>query len=129
MVHEELPHDDDVPSSSSFVVDGNDIDDAINHRTVTILQRSSNHIVALKPPSVVCHHSGWTGSRSRSKRGEEPEVPMLQRVRDAIHDIDTRRGDDNIHVDSEKKNDTSTTTTPPPPMRKVNLIHRLDRGT
>ena len=86
-------------------------DDAINHRTVTILQRSSNHIVALKPPSVVCHHSGWTGSRSRSKRGEEPEVPMLQRVRDAIHDID--------------KNDTST---PPPPIRKVNLIHRLDRG-
>ena len=111
-------------SSSSDYYD----DASINHRTVTILQRGSNHIVALKPPSVVCHHSGWTGSRSRSKRGEEPEVPMLQRVRDAIHDIDTRRDDDNIHVDSEKKNDTSTTTTPPPPIRKVNLIHRLDRG-
>ena len=50
---------------------------------------------------------------------------MLQRVRDAIHDIDTRRDDDNIHVDSEMKNDTSTATTPP--IRKVNLI-RLDRG-
>ena len=49
-------------------------------------------------------------------------------MRDAIHDIDTRCDDDNIHVDSEKKNDTSTTTTtPPPPIRKVNLI-RLDRG-
>jgi 23S rRNA-/tRNA-specific pseudouridylate synthase len=38
---------------------------------------------------------------------------MLQRVRDAIHDIDTR----DIAREEEK-----------PPMRKVNLIHRLDRG-
>jgi len=59
-----------------------------NDKTVTILQRSKHHIVALKPPSVVCHHSGWTGSRSKSKRGEEPEIPMLQRVRDGLHDID-----------------------------------------
>jgi len=80
-----------------------------NDKTVTILQRSKHHIVALKPPSVVCHHSGWTGSRSKSKRGEEPEIPMLQRVRDGLHDIDTR--------DNENA-----------PMRKVNLIHRLDRG-
>ena len=76
-----------------------------NNRTVTIVQRGSNHIVALKPPAVVCHHSGWTGSRSKLKRGEEPEIPMLQRVRDALHDIDTisAEGDD-------------------VPVRKVNLI-------
>ena len=81
-----------------------------SNRTVTILSRGPNHIVALKPPSVVCHHSGWTGSRSKAKRGEEPEIPMLQRVRDGIHDIDSRDGD-------EEK-----------PKRKVNLVHRLDRG-
>ena len=57
----------------------------------------------------VNYNSGWTGSRSKSKRGEEPEIPMLQRVRDGLHDIDTR--------DNENA-----------PMRKVNLIHRLDRG-
>ncbi|KAL3786494.1 hypothetical protein HJC23_010660 [Cyclotella cryptica] len=81
-------------------------------RSVTILQRGPNHIVALKPPSVVCHHSGWTGSRSKLKRGEEPEIPMLQRVRDAIHDIEARR----VHHGQIPK------------MRKVNLVHRLDRG-
>lgn len=84
-----------------------------SNRTVTILSRGANHIVALKPPSVVCHHSGWTGSRSKLKRGEEPEIPMLQRVRDGIHDIDSR----NVDEGGEK-----------PPMRKVNLVHRLDRG-
>ena len=57
----------------------------------------------------VNYNSGWTGSRSKSKRGEEPEIPMLQRVRDGLHDIDTR--------DNENA-----------PIRKVNLIHRLDRG-
>ena len=83
-----------------------------DHRKVTIIQRSPHHIVALKPPSVVCHHSGWAGSRAKTKRGEEPEIPMLQRVRDAIHDIDTR------DVAKEDR----------PSMRKVNLVHRLDRG-
>ncbi|KAL7538069.1 hypothetical protein ACHAXR_008268 [Thalassiosira sp. AJA248-18] len=83
-----------------------------NNRTVTIIQRGSNHIVALKPPAVVCHHSGWSGSRAKMKRGEEPEIPMLQRVRDAIHDIDTR----DMATEDEH------------PIRKVNLIHRLDRG-
>ena len=68
-----------------------------NTRTVTILQRGPKHIVVQKPPSVVCHHSGWTGSRSKLKRGEEPEIPVLQRVRDATG-------------------------------KRVNLIHRLDRG-
>jgi len=85
----------------------------INNRTVTILQRGPNHIIALKPPAVVCHHSGWAGSRSAAKRGEEPEIPMLQRVRDALHDIDTR----GLAEDDAK-----------PPIRKVNLVHRLDRG-
>lgn len=80
-------------------------------RTVTILERGPNHIVVLKPPSVVCHHSGWAGSRSRQKRGEEPEIPMLQRVRDALHDIDIKK------AAGEEI-----------PIRKVNLVHRLDRG-
>ena len=89
-----------------------DVNGAIkSKRIVTILSRGPNHIVAFKPPSVVCHHSGWTGSRSKTKRGEEPEIPMLQRVRDAIHDIDSRNvGDKKL------------------PLRKVNLVHRLDRG-
>mmetsp|Transcript_18238 Transcript_18238/g.30899 ORF Transcript_18238/g.30899 Transcript_18238/m.30899 type:complete len:665 (-) Transcript_18238:4-1998(-) len=84
-----------------------------DNRTVTILQRGPKHIVAWKPPAVVCHHSGWTGSRAKLKRGEEPEIPMLQRVRDALHDIDTRS------VGQEEQQ---------LPVRKVNLIHRLDRG-
>jgi len=87
--------------------------DSTSNRTVTILERGPNHIVALKPPSVVCHHSGWTGSRSKAKRGEEPEIPMLQRVRDAIHDIDSR----NAGQDGDERT-----------MRRVNLVHRLDRG-
>ena len=96
----------------------NDNDNAIHeninqNRTVTILSRGPNHVVALKPPAVVCHHSGWTGSRSKLKRGEEPEIPMLQRVRDAIHDIDSR----NLSLNDKKI-----------PIKKVNLVHRLDRG-
>lgn len=72
--------------------------------SVTILSRGPSHIVAYKPPSVVCHHSSWSGSRAILG-----EHPMLQRVRDAIHDIDYN-GDRNV------------------PMRRVNLVHRLDRG-
>lgn len=84
-----------------------------NFGFVIILERGPNHIVALKPPSVVCHHSGWTGSRSKAKRGEVPEIPMLQRVRDAMHDIDSSKG---------------LIRNSPQYMRKVNLVHRLDRG-
>lgn len=87
--------------------------DGTSNRTVTILERGPNHVIVFKPPSVVCHHGGRTGSRSKAKRGEEPEIPMLQRVRDAIHDIDSRNAGD----DFDKK-----------AMRKVNLVHRLDRG-
>ena len=87
----------------------------IENRTVIILQRGPKHIVAWKPPAVVCHHSGWTGSRAKLKRGEDPEVPMLQRVRDALHDINTRSlGEEEDQL--------------PVPVRKVNLVHRLDRG-
>jgi tRNA pseudouridine65 synthase len=50
--------------------------------TVTILEQGEHHMVVSKPPSVVCHHSGWSGSRS--SKGTEPEVPMLQRTREAI---------------------------------------------
>lgn len=58
---------------------------------VTLLCQCENYLVACKPPSVVCHHSQWTGSKANQ------EVPMLQRTREALG-------------------------------RRVNLIHRLDRG-
>ena len=81
--------------------------------TVTILDHGPAYVVASKPPSVVCHHSGWTGSRSGSKAkkrgGEEPpEIPMLQRVRDGISSNST-------FAEGKRK-------------RRVNLVHRLDRG-
>lgn len=78
-------------------------------RTVTILERGPHHIVASKPHAVVCHHSGWTGSRSKVKKGEEPEIPMLQRVRDGVHSIEIVENEEAV-------------------LRKVNLVHRLDRG-
>ena len=49
---------------------------------VTILEHGQHHIVVSKPPTVVCHHSDWSGSRSTKRT--EPEVPMLQRTREAI---------------------------------------------
>ena len=53
-----------------------------------ILQHSSRHVVAYKPSDVVCHHSSrWAGSRFKHKRGKVLEVPMLERVRDALHDV------------------------------------------
>ena len=58
--------------------------------SVTIVDDGPHHLVVAKPPSVVCHHNEC-GSRAQL------EVPMLQRVRDAVN-------------------------------RKVNLVHRLDRG-
>ncbi|GAX09361.1 hypothetical protein FisN_6Lh268 [Fistulifera solaris] len=45
---------------------------------ITILAKSDDYLVVDKPPSVVCHHSDWTGSRSQQ------EIPMLQRVRQAV---------------------------------------------
>lgn len=51
--------------------------------TVTLLEKGNQHLVVAKPPSVLCHHSDWAGSRSR-KKDEAPEIPMLQRVRNAL---------------------------------------------
>jgi 23S rRNA-/tRNA-specific pseudouridylate synthase len=45
---------------------------------VTILDEGPHHLVVAKPPSVICHHSEWSGSRSQL------EIPMLQRVREAV---------------------------------------------
>ncbi|KAL7560659.1 hypothetical protein ACA910_001341 [Epithemia clementina (nom. ined.)] len=42
---------------------------------VSILDQGDHWLVVAKPPGVVCHHSDWTGSRSRN------EDPMVQRVR------------------------------------------------
>lgn len=86
--------------------DANNEDENIQtfYGNVTILDRGKHHIVVAKPPSVLCHHSNWAGSRSHQKKKNhminpnEPEIPMLQRVRQAM-----------------KGN-------------HVNLIHRLDRG-
>lgn len=72
---------------------------------VWILDRGKNHAIAYKPPSVICHHSEYTGSKAKAKRNEEP-TPMLQRVRDALN----------------------SNITSPDLMRRVNLVHRLDRG-
>jgi 23S rRNA-/tRNA-specific pseudouridylate synthase len=77
---------------------------------VTILDRGLHHIVVEKPPSVVCHHSDWSGSRNRKRLHQQQsgddiddgdshgrDIPMLQRAREAVH-------------------------------ARVNLVHRLDRG-
>ena len=55
-------------------------------------------MVVAKPPSVLCHHSDWAGSKSKKrKESDAPEIPMLQRVRNAVGE-------------------------------RVNVVHRLDRG-
>jgi len=59
---------------------------------VTILDKNECYVVASKPPSVVCHHSDYTGSRASGS------VPMLQRTREALGG------------------------------KRINLVHRLDRG-
>ena len=98
--------------------------DQNDNRTVTILHRGPHHIVALKPPGVVCHHSGWAGSRGSTRRGEEPEIPMLQRVRDAMHDLEAR-GRTPGEGEEDREEDAVAVDLP---VKKVNLIHRLDRG-
>jgi 23S rRNA-/tRNA-specific pseudouridylate synthase len=71
---------------------------ALDDGHVDILEQGDNYVVASKPPSVVVHHSSWTGKRSDPKKRWAEATPMLQRVRDATG-------------------------------RRVNLVHRLDRGT
>jgi 23S rRNA-/tRNA-specific pseudouridylate synthase len=55
-------------SEAALLIEGN----------VTIVAKSDDYLVVDKPPSVVCHHSEWTGSRSQQ------EIPMLQRIRQAV---------------------------------------------
>ena len=61
-----------------------DLEPHIFSGTVDILDRGAHHVVVSKPPSVVCHHSEWSGSRSSKRQRSEPEVPMLQRTREAV---------------------------------------------
>ncbi|KAI2493842.1 RNA pseudouridylate synthase [Fragilaria crotonensis] len=70
-----------------------DVLPVVFHDSVTLIDEGRHHLVVNKPSSVVCHHSDWCGSRSQVY-----QVPMLQRVREAVGG------------------------------RKVNLVHRLDRG-
>jgi 23S rRNA-/tRNA-specific pseudouridylate synthase len=72
-----------------------------------VLKKTVDYVVVDKPPSVVCHHSDWTGSKSMN------ETPMLQRVRDAVNG-GAATGD--------------TAVMPSDAKRRVNLIHRIDRG-
>lgn len=80
---------------------------------IWILDKGENHAVVYKPPSVICHHSEWSGSKAKAQRDEEP-TPMLQRVRDGLH------LDDMKDTGFDGQNITET--------RRVNLVHRLDRG-
>jgi 23S rRNA-/tRNA-specific pseudouridylate synthase len=57
-----------------------------------ILDQNEHYLVVSKPPSVVCHHSDWSGLN------RENEIPVLQRLRHQTG-------------------------------RRVNLVHRLDRGS
>jgi len=50
---------------------------------VTVLEQSENYVVVSKPHAVVCHHSEWTGG-SRRVSNSDREIPMLQRVRQAV---------------------------------------------
>ena len=70
---------------------------------VNILDQNEYYMVIEKPPSVVCHHSPWTGSKKTKLGGSTTmettaEIPILQRVREQTG-------------------------------RRVNLVHRLDRGS
>jgi tRNA pseudouridine65 synthase len=73
-----------IASTSTFSQIGNSDDAFLFNGTVTILERGLHHVVVEKPPGVVCHHSDWSGSRSRHRIQGPPEVPMLQRAREAV---------------------------------------------
>ena len=49
----------------------------------SILEQSDHYLVVAKPPSVLCHHSAWAGSRSDLNR-QANSTPMVQRVRDTL---------------------------------------------
>ena len=91
-----------------------------NNDDINILSRGQNHIIVYKPPKVICHHCSWAGSRKKKSNNDEvSEIPMLQRVRDKIDEIDNERSKENFEIpdDGERMK------------RRVNLVHRLDRGT
>jgi tRNA pseudouridine65 synthase len=72
-----------------------------NHSThvVSVVDQGPHYLIVDKPPSVICHHSDWAGSRrqQQSSNDEELVLPMLQQIRNQVG-------------------------------RHVNLVHRLDRG-
>lgn len=83
---------------------------------IDILCRGPNHVVAVKPPSVLCHHT-YGSWKKKLRKGEEPEIPMLQRVRDVIDSIDNEnQGEESDRDGGERMK------------RRLNLVHRLDRG-
>jgi 23S rRNA-/tRNA-specific pseudouridylate synthase len=76
----------------------NNTSDEDGHHHHQQRQQPLSYAVIDKPPSVLCHHSEWAGSRSGGSQQKVLQVPMLQRIRQAFGG------------------------------RRVNLVHRLDRG-
>jgi tRNA pseudouridine65 synthase len=69
--------------------------------SVTILDRGDHHVVVAKPPGVVCHHSDWSGSRSTTTaRGRGAGCTEVPMLQRTRQAVG----------------------------RRVNLVHRLDRG-
>ena len=56
---------------------------SVDVEDVQILAQGDHFIIVNKPPTVVSHHSAWTGKRSDPNRRWREPLPMLQRVRDA----------------------------------------------
>jgi 23S rRNA-/tRNA-specific pseudouridylate synthase len=72
------------PTEESEVLKQQKKEPYVFNGTVTILDRGEHYVVVAKPPTVICHHSEWSGSRS--KKRTVPEVPMLQRTREAVQE-------------------------------------------
>lgn len=73
-----------VPSLKSTASDLSEEEPYIFNGTVSILDRGANHLVVSKPPGVLCHRSDWSGSKKKKNSRGPPEVPMLQRAREAV---------------------------------------------
>lgn len=87
-------------------------ENTIDENHAWIIEQGKYHGVAYKPPSNLCHHSEWTGSKAKMKRNEEP-TPMLQRIRDTLSKKESNRKENTNNEDDKMR---------------INLIHRLDRG-
>ncbi|KAG7364539.1 pseudouridine synthase [Nitzschia inconspicua] len=72
-----------VPSTTDST-DNNTDGPFLFNGTVAILEKGEHYVVVDKPSGVVCHHSDWSGSRKRKRLDRQPEVPMLQRAREAV---------------------------------------------